>query len=143
MLTQPAQSRTSACLQPTGQQGIGLNSVLGASCYVSGRVEASDLGFALQFVPFITGPRNCLGQNFALLEARIVLALVVKVRGLSLQSLTSHDLCAKRNCSAPCRKTGSVVVINSFLLVCAKALKASMWKLTWLSCAAAIYLSDC
>ncbi|KAL3162845.1 hypothetical protein ABBQ32_009299 [Trebouxia sp. C0010 RCD-2024] len=30
------------------------------------------------FVPFIQGPRNCLGQNFALLEARIVLALIVK-----------------------------------------------------------------
>ena len=33
----------------------------------------------MQFVPFIQGPRNCLGQNFALLEARIVLALIVKV----------------------------------------------------------------
>ncbi|KAK9909425.1 hypothetical protein WJX75_002020 [Coccomyxa subellipsoidea] len=30
------------------------------------------------FVPFIQGPRNCLGQYFALLEARIVLALLVK-----------------------------------------------------------------
>ena len=34
----------------------------------------------LQYVPFIQGPRNCLGQYFALLEARIVLALLVKVR---------------------------------------------------------------
>ncbi len=33
-----------------------------------------------QFVPFIQGPRNCLGQYFALLEARIVLALLVKAR---------------------------------------------------------------
>lgn len=30
------------------------------------------------FLPFIQGPRNCLGQYFALLEARIVLALLVK-----------------------------------------------------------------
>lgn len=33
----------------------------------------------MQFVPFIQGPRNCLGQYFALLEARIVLSLLVKV----------------------------------------------------------------
>lgn len=30
------------------------------------------------FVPFIQGPRNCLGQHFALLEARVVLSLLVK-----------------------------------------------------------------
>ena len=34
----------------------------------------------VQFVPFIQGPRNCLGQFFALLEGRVVLALLVKVR---------------------------------------------------------------
>ena len=34
---------------------------------------------ALQFVPFISGPRNCLGQYFALLEARVVLATLIKV----------------------------------------------------------------
>lgn len=34
----------------------------------------------LQFVPFIQGPRNCLGQHFALLEARVVLGLLLKVR---------------------------------------------------------------
>lgn len=27
-----------------------------------------------QFVPFIQGPRNCLGQHFALLEARVILS---------------------------------------------------------------------
>ena len=37
-------------------------------------------GCLLQYVPFIQGPRNCLGQYFALLEARVVLALLVKVR---------------------------------------------------------------
>ena len=41
-----------------------------------------------QFVPFIQGPRNCLGQYFALLEARIVLALLVKV-GQPLAIFTS------------------------------------------------------
>lgn len=36
-------------------------------------------------MPFIQGPRNCLGQFFALLEARVVLALLVKVRRLASQ----------------------------------------------------------
>lgn len=42
----------------------------------------------LQFVPFIQGPRNCLGQYFALLEARIVLGLLVKVPHLATRAVT-------------------------------------------------------
>ncbi len=38
------------------------------------------LPHAMQFVPFVQGPRNCLGQFFALLEGRVVLALLVKAR---------------------------------------------------------------
>ena len=45
-----------------------------------------DGGCFVQFVPFIQGPRNCLGQYFALLEARIVLGLLIKVSILDLQS---------------------------------------------------------
>ena len=30
------------------------------------------------FVPFIQGPRNCLGQYFALIEARVVLGMLCK-----------------------------------------------------------------
>lgn len=30
------------------------------------------------FVPFVQGPRNCLGQHFSLLETRVVLSLLVK-----------------------------------------------------------------
>lgn len=33
-----------------------------------------------QFLPFIQGPRNCLGQYFALLEARVILSTLCQVR---------------------------------------------------------------
>jgi len=33
---------------------------------------------AYMFVPFIQGPRNCLGQHLAMLEARVVLSLLCK-----------------------------------------------------------------
>ncbi len=45
----------------------------------------------MQFVPFIQGPRNCLGQNFALLEARIVLALIVKVRAAKVITFAAES----------------------------------------------------
>jgi hypothetical protein len=44
------------------------------------------------FLPFIQGPRNCLGQHLALLEARIVLALLAKVSppGIRCMRLLEH-----------------------------------------------------
>jgi len=43
------------------------------------------------FLSFIQGPRNCLGQHLALLEARIVLGLLAKVgRFCSLCGLLSR-----------------------------------------------------
>ena len=36
------------------------------------------------FLPFIAGPRNCLGQNLALLESKMVIALLVQRYDLSL-----------------------------------------------------------
>ena len=33
----------------------------------------------VQFLPFIQGPRNCLGQYFALLEARVILSTLCQV----------------------------------------------------------------
>lgn len=32
----------------------------------------------MQFMPFIQGPRNCLGQFFALLEARVILGALCR-----------------------------------------------------------------
>jgi cytochrome P450 len=44
-----------------------------------GEYEAFDEATrAYMFLPFIQGPRNCLGQHLALLEARVVLALLTK-----------------------------------------------------------------
>lgn len=46
------------------------------------QIRPESVAIGLQFVPFISGPRNCLGQYFALLEARVVLATLLKVTPL-------------------------------------------------------------
>ncbi|MEW5302059.1 MAG: hypothetical protein WDW36_004869 [Sanguina aurantia] len=42
------------------------------------------------FVPFIQGPRNCLGQHLALLEARVVLSLLTKRFRFRMASEAGH-----------------------------------------------------
>ena len=59
-------------------QSLHLTDVVGAASSYPAIAVLRGCGRA-QFVPFIQGPRNCLGQYFALLEARIVIALLVKV----------------------------------------------------------------
>lgn len=44
------------------------------------RPDGTDHADPFAFLPFIQGPRNCLGQHLALLEARLVLGTVVKAR---------------------------------------------------------------
>ncbi|KAK9852339.1 hypothetical protein WJX84_006329 [Apatococcus fuscideae] len=43
------------------------------------------------FVPFIQGPRNCLGQNFSLLESRIVLGQLLSDFSFSLAPGVTHE----------------------------------------------------
>jgi len=33
---------------------------------------------AYQYIPFLLGPRNCIGSKFALMEAKIILATVLR-----------------------------------------------------------------
>ncbi|KAI8534400.1 hypothetical protein RHMOL_Rhmol10G0086700 [Rhododendron molle] len=38
----------------------------------------SSKSFALgRFIPFASGPRNCVGQGFAIMEAKIILAMLI------------------------------------------------------------------
>lgn len=43
------------------------------------------------FIPFIEGPRNCLGQYLALLESKIVLAMLFQRYTLTLNILTGDS----------------------------------------------------
>jgi cytochrome P450 len=54
----------------------------------------------LQFVPFTQGPRNCLGQHFALLENRVLLAVLLQV-GVSKRPWLSGRLLRRPACPLP------------------------------------------
>ena len=68
----------------------GKNAILRAPSW---RIRPDSPGLpAAQFVPFIQGPRNCLGQNFSLLESRIVLGLLLEVSSSGPLQISSHPL---------------------------------------------------
>ena len=57
--------------------------------FAQGIVNACSTSAA--FIPFSMGPRNCVGQNFALLEARIILALMLQRFRFSLSQGYKHS----------------------------------------------------
>ncbi|EDQ87567.1 uncharacterized protein MONBRDRAFT_33214 [Monosiga brevicollis MX1] len=75
------------------------------------RPERFDEPFDLYaFMPFIQGPRNCLGQHLALLEARIVMALLM----LRFKLTPRDESCGERHPSIVpvCPKNGMWVRVD-------------------------------
>jgi len=56
------------------------------------------------YLPFIQGPRNCLGQYLALLEARVVLGVLTKARACSCAMGVSEP-CASATSFVPHTRT--------------------------------------
>eukprot|EP01018_Ginkgo_biloba_P004286 Gb_28075 [translate_table: standard] len=44
----------------------------------------------LAFIPFSSGPRVCIGQNFAMLEAKVVMSIILKTYKFSVSSSYRH-----------------------------------------------------
>lgn len=64
------------------------------------REDGQDHDDVFAFLPFIQGPRNCLGQHLALLEARLVLGTVVKVRCRSAAQRHARCVGGSSGCEA-------------------------------------------
>lgn len=43
-----------------------------------------------RFIPFAAGPRNCIGQGFALMEAKIILAMLLSKFSFSISDSYRH-----------------------------------------------------
>ena len=66
------------------------------------------------FVPFIEGPRNCLGQYLALLESKIVLSMLVQRYHMKIVSrLTDGGKVPRHRYMVPVIPDGAVEVLVS------------------------------
>jgi len=65
------------------------------------------------FLPFIDGPRNCLGQYLALLESKMVISLLVQRYALKCKNAQIHDGDPRHRYMVPIIPKGSVEIIVS------------------------------
>ena len=86
---------------------------------------------APQFLPFIQGPRNCLGQYFALLENRVLLSVLSQVGSRALRPRPSPMLRScppPRPCHSPCRRSASRSRRPTRSRVASRTPRSSPWR---------------
>ncbi|GFQ02028.1 cytokinin hydroxylase [Phtheirospermum japonicum] len=54
------------------------------------RFASKSSGPGRSFIPFAAGPRNCVGQSFALMEAKIILAMMISKFSFTISENYRH-----------------------------------------------------